>query len=134
MVETAIVLPLFLTLIFGIIEFSYAVAQNNEVRQVSREATRELGVDPGADPVGLVCGGFALIDPTNVTVSLTSAGVVAGDSAELTVDATYQTLTGLFDPMFAGVVLETSHRFVVDQPFGGGSPGWATDFAGVACP
>ena len=128
------VLPLFLALIFGIIEFSYAVAQNNEIRHVSREATRELGVNPSADAMTLVCGGFDLIDPSDALVSLDAAGVVAGDSAELAVDVTYQTLTGFFDAMFVGVHLETAHRFAVDQPFGGGSPGWAADFGPTVCP
>jgi len=134
MVEVALVLPLFLLLVFGIIEFSYATAQNNEVRHVTRDATRELGVNPTADAMALVCDNFDIIDPASVEVRLTAPGAAAGTTGELAVAATYQTLTGFLDPLFAGLILETTHRFVVEQPFGGGAPSWAPGFGDTSCP
>ena len=136
MVEVALTFPLFILLVFGIIEFSYATAQNNEIRRITREATRELGVNPTANALTLVCNGFDLIDPANVRVALTTAGAVTGETAELDVIARYRALTGFFDGMLTGVELRTTHRFAIDQPFGGRAPRWApaNDFGRTPCP
>ena len=120
MVEVAFALPVFLLLVFGIIEFSYAFAQNNEIRHVAREAARDASVDPSGDPVGQVCGGLALIDPSDV-ISIT----------KIEVSAQYSTLTGAFDGVLAGTTLRTSHQFFVEQPTTGGLTSWTS---GGGCP
>jgi Flp pilus assembly protein TadG len=121
-------LPVFLILVFGVIEFSYAFAQNNEIRHVAREAAREASVEPSADTIALVCDNLALIRPGDVlNISVTPNSATAGDSATIEVSANYSTLTGFFDGMFAGVTLETSHQFYVEQPTTGSSSWPAPD-------
>ncbi len=132
MVEVALALPVFLLLVFGVIEFSYAFAQNNEIRHLARDAAREASVDPSADPVGFVCDGLALIRPADIIdISVTPSSASAGDSSTITVSASYSTLTGFFDGAFAGTVLDTSHQFYVEQPTTGGSSSWTS---GGGCP
>lgn len=125
MVEMAFALPVFLLLVFGIIEFSYAFAQNNEIRHVARDAAREMSVDPGASPTALVCGNLALIRAEDViAISVTPGSASAGDSATIEVSASYSTVTGFFDAALAGLTLDTSHQFYVEQPTTGGSSSW----------
>lgn len=132
MVEVAFALPVFLLLVFGIIEFSYAFAQNNEIRHVAREAARDASVDPSGDPVGQVCGGLALIDPSDViSITVTPSRASAGDTATIEVSAQYSTLTGAFDGVLAGTTLRTSHQFFVEQPTTGGLTSWTS---GGGCP
>lgn len=132
MLEVAFALPVFLLLIFGIIEMSYAFAQNNEIRHVAREVARDASVDPAADPVGEACAGFALIDPANViSITVTPSSASAGDTATIAISASYSALTGAFDGVFAGTTLRTSHQFYVEQPTTGGSSSWSS---GGGCP
>ncbi len=132
MVEVALALPIFLMLVFGVIEFSYAFAQNNEIRHAARDAAREASVDPAANPIILVCDSLALIRPEDViSITVTPSTASAGDSSTIEVSAAYSTLTGFFDAAFAGTTLETSHQFYVEQPTGGGSASWPS---GGGCP
>lgn len=123
------VLPLFLLLVFGIIEFSYAFAQNNEVRHAARETGREAGVEGDAATVsGLLCSTFALVDPDQVVYRFTAVSAAPGGLggvAEVTVRATYQTLTGFFDSIFAGTTLESLHNFYVEQGVVDSGAGWS---------
>jgi hypothetical protein len=128
MVEMALVLPLFLILVFGIMEFSYVFAQNNEIRNAVRETAREAGIDGDqATVTGLLCSSFDLIDPTEVVYRFTAVSAAPGGEggiAELTARATYRTLTGFFDSMFVGVQLESRHNFYVEPDVSPG-PGWS---------
>ncbi len=127
MVEVAFALPVFLLIIFGVIEFSYAFAQNNEIRHVAREVAREASVDPSADVVAMVCDGLALISPSDVlSVTVTPSSATAGDTATIEVSASYSTLTNAFDGAFSGTTLRTSHQFFVEQPTDGGSSSWTS--------
>lgn len=136
LVEMALVLPLFLTLVFGIIEFSYALAQHNELRHVVREASRVASVDATADVQSLICDGFALIDTADATYQVsgvTPASAGPGGLSEVRARVNYRTLTGLFDPMFAGVTLDSAHKFYVEQATIDDGPAWPTGGV-VACP
>ena len=136
LVEMALVLPLFLTLVFGIIEFSYALAQHNEIRHVVREASRVASVDATADVENLICNGFALIDAADATYevsAVTPATAGPGGLAEVKSRVTYRTLTGFFDPLFAGTTLDSAHKFYVEQATIDDGPAWPS--GGVtACP
>jgi hypothetical protein len=129
MVETAIVFPLFILLVFGIIEFSFAYAQNNELRHVAREAAREVSVDAAAS-ASLICDGFALIEAPDVTYSFTgisdSDPDAPGGMATVSAAAQVRTLTGFFDSLLASTQLTTTHSFFVEQTVLDAGPGWLT--------
>lgn len=129
LVEMALVLPLFLTLVFGIIEFSYALAQHNELRHVVREASRVASVDAAADVQSLICDGFALINTADATYQVTGVSPAPGGPgglAEVRTQVTYRTLTGFFDAMFAGTTLDSAHNFYVEQSTMDDGPTWPT--------
>lgn len=126
-VEMAMVLSLLLILLFGIIEFSWAFAQQNDVRHGAREGARVAAVDIGStSTVGqAVCDRMDIVNPTGgVSVLLTpvSAEGATGGLATIRVDANIQTLTGFFDPLFGGTI-SSEVEFRTEQP-AEGDPQW----------
>lgn len=127
LVEFAMVLPLLVVLLFGVIEASWAFAQINDVRHGAREGARASAVNIGdVGTVGqLVCDRMDVVLPTqSVAVTLTplasnpanpGEGSVGG-SAKISVTANLKTLTGLLDPFFAGKTLESTVEFRLEQP------------------
>lgn len=139
LVELAMVLPLLLLLLFGIIEASWAFAQQNDVRHGAREGARSAAVDFGtAAQVGqVVCDRMDVVNPSQgitVTLSpLTSSGATGG-LATIEVNANIQTLTGFFDPLFGGDV-SSEIEFRTEQPATGNPEWWNGGAPSVfACP
>ncbi len=129
MVEMALVLPLFLVLVFGVIEFSYAFAQNNEIRHVARAAARVATVDGAPTAESLICEDFDLIDGSVVEYRISAPVTLAdplasGGTAQVELRAPYQTLTGFFDDALAGANLESQHNFFVEQATIEAGPAW----------
>lgn len=113
LVEFALVLPLLVLLLFGIIEFGWAFAQNLEVKHIAREVGRIATV---GDPDGVLdtraCSG-TIADITNVT----DIDADAGDTVNITVTAGLQQITGLFGWVFDGVGdLQSSVEVRMEQP------------------
>lgn len=106
-VEFALVLPLLLTLVFGIMETGWLFAQQVEVRNAAREGARMAVVDypnPGSGDSGAivtqVCARASLsFDRASVTIVDTG-----NDSAKVTVTQDYASLTG-FLPFFNSVTI-----------------------------
>jgi Flp pilus assembly protein TadG len=127
LVELAMVLPLLILLLFGIMEASWAFAQQNDVRHGAREGARSAAVDLGnTTQVGqAVCDRMDVVNPTEgITVTLTplSASGETGGIAKIRVDANLQDLTGFFGPLFGGTV-SSEVEFRTEQP-AEGSPAW----------
>ncbi|NND02184.1 MAG: hypothetical protein HKN91_05305 [Acidimicrobiia bacterium] len=82
LVEFAVLAPLLLILIFGIIEFGYLFAQLNDVRHAVREGARYAAVDAGdEDAIAvLVCNTIEGVSGgmSNLVVSLTDGTTVTG--------------------------------------------------------
>jgi len=142
LVEFAMVLPLLLALLFGLIEFSWAFAQVNDVRHGAREGARAAAVDIGdVATIGQeVCERVDVVRPAqNVRVTLaqvaTSPSVVGegsvGAIGQITVKADLDTLTGLFDFLLGSKDVESTVEFRLEQPAGGdGDASWWTDISG----
>lgn len=107
MVELAIVLPLFLLLLFGIMEAGWLFAQQVEVRNAAREGGRLAVVDyPGptlGDSAAIkaeVCTRTSIgADRASVGVIFSNNGTVSNsldDTAIVTVTQQYMALTGFF--------------------------------------
>jgi len=98
LVEFAILLPLLILLVLGIIEFGWLLGLNNDVRHGAREGARYAAVDGGdnaaihdyacqaMEPVG---GGFA-----SLTMELAQNGNKVGDTGTLTITGEVTPLTG----------------------------------------
>jgi Flp pilus assembly protein TadG len=138
-VEMALVVTLLLVVLFGIIEFSWAFAQQNDVRHGAREGARAAAVDTGdtANIGQLVCDRMDIVNPADgVTVVLTpvSADGATGGLATIRVEANIQTLTGFFDTILSHKV-SSEVEFRTEQP-ASGEPYWWNDGAASSytCP
>lgn len=115
LVEMAIVLPLFFLMVFGMFEFSYAVAQNNETRHVAREAARIAGVDGSAgEVVAAITGNLDLIDPGQLSYVISGSTSEEGGTGTVRVCVTYESLTGLLDGLLDGITFLSVHDFFVE--------------------
>lgn len=138
-VEMALVMTLLLVILFGIIEFSWAFAQQNDVRHGAREGARVAAVDAGdAATVGqMVYDRMDVVNPAEgVTVVLTpvSSSGSTGGLATIRVDAGIQTLTGFFDPLL-GDTVSSEVEFRTEQPSSGDPAWWNGGAASTyACP
>lgn len=107
-VEFALVFPLLIALIFGVVEFGWAVNQKQDVRRDAREAARLASVDfAGAlsHPDALLptlCERLGSRPGTRLTVEFPEEQTAAGHSVAVTVEAELATLTGIIGPLLAG--------------------------------
>jgi Flp pilus assembly protein TadG len=123
-VEFAIILPILVLLLFGIIEIGFAIYDKAMITNASREGARAgiiFKVPPVTDEeIASVVNtylGSALITfgaPVAATVTVTRAGVNPGDELKVSVSYTYTTLVlprllTDFGPAF-GMVAETTMR------------------------
>lgn len=115
MVEFALVVPLLLLILFGIMEAGWFFAQQVEVNNAAREGGRLAVVDyPGPDSgnstdiINEVCSRSALsADRASVTLTKDPASGTSTDTATVTVSQTYASLTG-FIPVFSGKTISST--------------------------
>ncbi len=129
-VEFALLAPLFFMLIFGIIEFGWIFAQHLDVRHGTREGGRLVAVD-FADEVGAadaqldalrdaICARMDHSSGATLTFGLSSTPPAdvppsTDDFAVVSVSAPAETITGFFDPMLAGLTLDSSVETRLEQ-------------------
>ena len=97
-VEFALVLPLIMVLLFGVIEGGTRYAQQSEVNHWAFIAARDVAIDPSKTAVSVV-NGLKGTDTTSYTVTSSPSGActVAGQrSVTVTVKATKTSPTGMF--------------------------------------
>lgn len=83
-VEFALVLPLLILLVFGIVEFGRGYNAKVTLTHAAREGARALAIGEG-DPIQITKDAAGMLDPDDVTVS--ASACTAGGKA--TVTATY---------------------------------------------
>lgn len=115
LVEFALVAPLLFALLFGMIEFGWAFAQNLDVKHTAREAGRLATVNATAGEIeGRVCNND-LLNPDFITEISRAGGDEAGETATLTVSADLQQLTGFFSWALGGTSLTSTVEFRLEQ-------------------
>ena len=118
LVEFAILAPLLILLVFGIIEFAWVFAQNLNVRHGAREGARLAAVNftPLVDET---CNRMDLVSGASVTILGTeingASGFGPGDEVAITVDAPIQEITGLFTTLLP-TNLDSTVSIRVEQP------------------
>jgi len=118
-VEFAIVLPLFLALLFGVMETGWLFAQLVEVRNAAREGARLAVVDypdPGdsGQIISETCSRAVLSSGrASVYLSQNNAGTDQA-SAVVTVIQNYDSLTG-FLPMFENVEISSTAEMRIER-------------------
>lgn len=107
-VEFALVLPLLVTLIFGMIDFGFLFGQFNEVRHAAREGARAAAVsnvafdqDGDADfdheDIRLYVCDVLDLSGGSATINLTQSGAFVGATATVEVVLNTESLSGVLD-------------------------------------
>jgi Flp pilus assembly protein TadG len=127
MVEMALVTPLLLLLVFGIIEFGWLFGQFNEIRHAVRETARYAAVsNPDKDGDGNVtsddvvltaCNALNLPTGSIVNVEVTASGARdVGDNATVTITASVPSLSNApIVTLFLPDELANSAEFRLEQ-------------------
>jgi len=125
LVEFAMVMPLLLLLVFGIMEVGWLFAQQVEVRNAAREGSRIAAVSAPDingdssftydDVVQRTCESLDLSNGV-VSVTLTASGTEVGDTATIQLTSTYVSLTGFLDSLFGSLSIDTNVQFRLEQP------------------
>jgi hypothetical protein len=132
LVEFAILMPLLLLLLIGIVEFGWVFAQNLDVRHGAREGARLAAVNfPDGEPlsgppypprvgaktdilVSEICD--RMQTPTGVEIDISSNGSV-GDAVMVEVTAPANTLTGFLDwAIPPTLILDSDVETRLEQP------------------
>ncbi len=137
LVEMAVVLPLFLLLVFGVMEASWVFAQTNDAHHGVREGARLAAVDfsdddPATtdDVLAQMCARMGLAGGSGTFATLTivqsnsdgfDARGATGNSA-VTVD--YESLTGFLDFAFGDLTLSSDVNFLLEAPLDMTDAGW----------
>ncbi len=131
LVEFALLAPLLIILLLGIIEFGWLFSQNNDVKHGAREGARAAAVDSGNNAAlrTSVCDSMDLT--SNVTVEFTdSASEEVGSTGSVSVVATPASLSGLgLIEVFLPGTLTSMIEFRLEQP----SDSWDSDGGPVSC-
>lgn len=136
LVEFAILAPLLIALVFGIVEFAWAFAQNLGVRSGAREGARIAAVDFGdGDAIANeVCARTDFLDSlvleitSDRTLVPPSADLDPGDEVTVGVTSPLSSLTGLYDAFFPAD-LSSTVAIRIEQ----GSPMWADGTYNATC-
>jgi hypothetical protein len=118
LLEFAIVLPLLLILLFGVIEAAWAFNQQLEVRHGAREGARLVAVNEGTDTLiaGEVCNRMHFSGDENATeITISTSGNAIGDTATVSIVAPYNGLTGFFDGIFGGATFDSTVEIRLEQ-------------------
>lgn len=125
-VEFAIVAPLLLVLLLGVVEFGLLFGKRLDVSQGAREGARlasvnyqatsgSSGAAQASEIVTATCSRMEVIDNTTITIDV-SSGTSIGDTMVFSVSAPAQPVTGMFDNFLAGTVLTSDVEVRLEQP------------------
>lgn len=109
LVEFAILAPLLILLLFGIIEFAWVFGQNLNVRHGAREGARLAAVD-FTPLISETCSRMDIVSGASVALAATDingGGVDVGDEVAVTVSAPVNPITGLFGTWLPATLTST---------------------------
>ena len=126
LVEFALVAPLLIILVMGIVEFGWLFAQMNEIRHVAQEGARWGAVSrPDIDGVSgmtwsdlhdRACAAANLPSGTTVSINGSPGAGTKGETASVTVQATVESLSGLpLVTVFLPSTLSNTATFRLEQ-------------------
>ena len=91
-VEAALVFPVLLVLLFGLLEYGWMFLRSQQITNAARHGAR-LAILPDADNAAIettVDAMLASFGITSASVTFTSSGPDAGDEVQVTVSAAYK--------------------------------------------
>ncbi|WP_024817566.1 TadE/TadG family type IV pilus assembly protein [Arthrobacter sp. 31Y] len=104
-VELAILLPLLLLILFGIMEFGRAYNVQVSLTQAAREGARHAAVhyqDGTLDVAGAALAAAPALDGLGVTVADNASSCAPGSNVEVTTNVSLSSMTGFLDAGFFG--------------------------------
>lgn len=118
-VEFALVLPLLVLILFGIIDFGYFLGQSNEVRHAAREGARIAAVsntdfdqdgdsDFDANDILLRTCDALNLSGQSATITLTQSAATVGADASVTVELNVGSLSGALDAVVPSTASSTA--------------------------
>ena len=126
LVEMAVVAPILLVLVFGIMESGWFFTQQVELNNASREGARLAVVDYGTAAViaaetcarAALSGSGATVTVTRSTVLDPEVGDPPGtpESITVTMAKNYSSLTGFLDPIFDGLAMSSTVEMRTERP------------------
>ena len=124
LVEFAIVLPLFVLLVFGIMEAGWFFSQSVELRNAAREGARLAVIDYGSGPdIRVETCNRASLSGSGATVTIdlsttadTSFDPVSPESITVTMSKTYESLTGILNAPLGGTAMSSSAEMRTERP------------------
>lgn len=132
LVEFAILAPLLVLLLFGIIEFAWLFSVNLDIRHGAREAGRLAATDdfpnPGTPSLD-ICSRMDVAARPSTEVSINRNGTNIGDDITVVVDTPASTLTGILDWAIPSGARLTSTVIVRQEQ----APSWS-QITAVPCP
>ena len=139
LVEFAVVMPLFVLLLFGIVESGWLFAQLTETRNAAREGARIAVVDFGdANAIATETCSRASMTAGGASIAVSTTGdvtdPVSDPSASVTVEVSksYDSLTGFLDFIFNGTSLDSTVEMRAERPLTNLSSN--TTYPAVPCP
>jgi Flp pilus assembly protein TadG len=121
LVEFAVLAPLLIILVLGIVEFGWLFGQYNDVRHGAREGARFAAVNAGdsSEVRDTVCSAMDGLDAgmTLITIELDRDGDDRGDTGTIAVTAEVSSLSGV--PLISGFLpseLSSAIEFRLEQP------------------
>ena len=114
LVEFALIAPLLLMIVFGIIDFGWIISQQQDVRHGAREAARLAAVSTadGATMAATVCDSMQV--SAGATVTFNRSGGDIGDTGAITLVAPVASLTGFNSLPFVGALYPVSFTESLD--------------------
>ena len=114
-VEMALLAPLVVLLLMGVIETSWLLMQSLDVRQGAREAGRLAAVDYG-DSAAIASAGCAAMDNAdNTSFAFSGSGAALGGDIEVTATKTADHLTSFLNWVFPpGMTLSNTATFALE--------------------
>lgn len=117
LVEFAILVPLLLALLLGIVEFGWAIAQQLDLRHKAREALRIAVVDgPESDIVARVCSDDIVDNADIIRIENVATGTQPGDTAGVIIEANLIQITGFFSWAWSSNSIASQVFGRVEQP------------------
>jgi Flp pilus assembly protein TadG len=104
LVEFALVAPLLIMLLMGIIDFGWILSQQQDVRHGAREAARLAAVNAGSVPTMTVLVCDAMNVSSGATVDFDPGASTVGATASVTLVSPVSSLTGFSGLPFAGAI------------------------------
>lgn len=100
LVEFAVMMPLLVLLLIGIVELGWGLAQHIDVRHKARETLRVAIVDEPVNDIQARACGDDIVKGSNIEDILITTATDQGEPISVTITANMQQLTGLLSPFF----------------------------------